>query len=73
MPSDGNASRISAAARKRTQRVVLVQHRNAEHGHHRVADEFLHRSAVAFDNCLHPFEVACEDAAQRFGVDRFTE
>ena len=46
----------------RAQRVVLVQHRNAEHGHHRVADELLHRSAVALDDRPHPLEVAREHA-----------
>jgi hypothetical protein len=55
------------------QRVVLVQQWNAEHRHHRVADEFLDGPAMAFDDCLHSFEVACEKAAQRLGVDGLAE
>ena len=40
------------------QRIVLVHRRHAEHGHDRVADELLHRSAVRLDDRLHPLEVA---------------
>ena len=43
---------------QRTERVVLVHHRHAENGHHRVADELLHAAAVALGNPLHPLEVA---------------
>ena len=32
------------------QRIVLVRRRNAEHRHHRVPDELLHRAAVALDD-----------------------
>ena len=55
------------------QRVILVEHRNPEHGHHRVADELLHRPAVPLDDRLDPLEVAVEDRAERLGVDRFPE
>jgi hypothetical protein len=41
-------------------RIVLVDGRNAEDGHHRVADEFLDAAAVALDDRLHPPEVADE-------------
>ena len=34
----------------RAQGIVLVEDRNAEDRHHRVADEFLHASAVALDH-----------------------
>ena len=44
----------------RTERVVLVQHRHAEHGHDRVPDELLDRAAVRLDDPLHPLEVAGE-------------
>ena len=37
------------------QRVVLVHHRDAEDGHHRVADELLDRAAV-------PLDIACADS-----------
>ena len=40
------------------QRVVLVHLRHAENGHHRVADELLHRAPVRLDDRLHPLEVA---------------
>ena len=55
------------------QRVVLVHDRHAEHGHHRVADELLHRAAVPLDDRLHPLEVAREQRAQRLGVEPLAE
>ena len=58
---------------QRAQRVVLVQHRHAEDGHHRVADELLDRAAVALDDRLHPVEVAREQRAQRLGIRRLAE
>ena len=57
----------------RAQRVVLVQHRHAEHGHHGVADELLHGAAVPLDDRLHPLEVAREQRAQPFGIERLAE
>ena len=57
----------------RTQRVVLVQHRHAEDRHHGVADEFLDRAAVPFDDRLHPLEVAGEQRAEPFGIERLAE
>ena len=49
------------------QRVVLVQPRHAEDGHHRVADELLHRAAVRLDDRLHPLEVAGEQRLSASG------
>jgi len=46
------------------QGVVFVQDRDAEHGHHRVADELLHRPAVRFERRLHLLEVARHDPAE---------
>ena len=44
--------RVSHLARgpHRSKRIVLVQHRHAEHRHHGVADELLHRAAMALDD-----------------------
>ena len=52
----------------RSQRVVLVRRRHAEHRHHRVADELLDRAAVPLDDRLHPLEVAREQSAKRLGI-----
>ena len=46
----------------RPEGVVLVCGRHAEDRHHGVADELLDGAAVAFDDQLHPFEVAGEHA-----------
>ena len=53
-PSSGK--RIAHLRRRphRPQRVVLVQHRHAEHGHHGIADELLDAAAVPLDDRLHP-------------------
>jgi hypothetical protein len=50
-----------------------VDDRNAEDGHHRVADELLHDALVAFDDGLHLVEVAPHHAAERFGVEPLPE
>ena len=55
------------------QRVVLVQRRHAEDGHHGIADELLDRAAVALDDLPHRFEVAGEQRAQPLGIDRLPE
>jgi hypothetical protein len=57
----------------RAQRVVLMQHRHAEHGHHGVADELLNGAAVTFDDRLHQFEVVREQRSQPFGIERLAE
>ena len=49
----------------RPQRVVLVRDRHAEHGHHGVSDELLHRAAVRLDNSLHPLEVPRQQRPQQ--------
>ena len=43
--------------------------RDAEHGHHRVADELLDRAAVALDHGLHLLEVAGHHAPEALGVE----
>ncbi len=53
----------------RTERVVLVQRREAEHGHDRVADELLDDAAVALELVAHGVEVARHHLAQRLGVE----
>ena len=57
----------------RAQRVILVQHRHAEHGHHGVADELLHTAAVPLDDRLHPLEVARQQRTQPLGIERLAE
>ena len=52
-----------------THRVVLVQRRDAEHRHHRVPDELLHRSTVALDRGGHLLEVPAHDAAEGLRVE----
>ena len=58
---------------QRAQRVVLVQHRDAEDGHDCVADELLDRAAVALDDRLHALEVAREQRPQCLRVERLAE
>ena len=55
------------------ERVVLVRHRHAEHRHHRVADELLHRAAVRLDDPPHPLEVTRQERLQRLRIDRLAE
>ena len=52
------------------QGVVLAHLGNAEHGHHRVADELLDRPAVQLDDALHPLEVAGKQGTQGLGIRR---
>jgi hypothetical protein len=56
-----------------TQSVVLVRLRHAEDGHDRVADKLLDAAAVPLDDRLHLIEIAAEQGAQGFGIDRFAE
>ncbi len=53
--------------------VVLVEHRETEHGHDRVADVLLHGPAVALEHGAHPVEVLAQDLAERLGVQRLAE
>ncbi len=55
------------------QRIVLVQHRHAEHGHDGVADELLHAAPVPLDDRLHRLEVAGEQRTQPLGIERLAE
>src|SRR5262249_7808293 len=55
------------------ERVVLVRLRHTEHGHDRVADELLHRSAVRLDDPLHPLEVPGQQRPQRLRIGRLAE
>ena len=57
----------------RAQRVVLVDLRDAEHRHHRVADELLDAAAVALDRHAHRLEVPGHDLQQRLGVQAVPE
>ena len=57
----------------RPERVVLVQLRQAEDGHDRVADVLLDRPAVEVEDRLHRVEVAGHDLAERFGIERLAE
>ena len=58
---------------QRAERVVLVHDRNAEHGHHCVADELLHAAAVPLGDPLHPLEVAREQCSQPFRIEPLAE
>jgi hypothetical protein len=58
---------------QRSQRIVLMRYRYAEHRHHSVADELLHCAAVPLDNRAHPLEIAGEETAQRLRVDGLTK
>ena len=57
----------------RAQRVVLVQRRESEHRHDRVADELLHGPAVVFDRRLHRVEVAGHHAPDRLRIEPVAE
>ncbi len=58
----------------RAERVVLVDDRNPEDGHHRVADELLDDvPSWPLDDRLHLVEVAAHDAPQRFRVELLAE
>jgi hypothetical protein len=57
----------------RSERVVLVRLRDAEHGHHRVADELLHRPTMRLDDPLHPLEIPGQQSPQCFWIRRLAE
>ena len=56
-----------------SQRVVLVDAREPEDGHHGVADELLDRAAVPRDRRAHRVEVAGHRLPQRLGVELLAE
>jgi hypothetical protein len=53
--------------------VVLRRDGRTPHGHHRVADELLHRSAVAADQRARQLEVAGEEIARLLGIPALGE
>ena len=53
-----------------TRRVVLVRHRNAEDGHHGVADELLDGAATRLDLLSREGEVGAHELADDLGVKR---
>jgi hypothetical protein len=55
------------------QGIVLVQLRDAEHGHDRVSDELLHRAAVLLERASGFVEVAPHHAADCFRIKRLAE
>ena len=57
----------------RTKRVVLVDDRDAEDGHDRVANELLHRPTVRLDDPPHPLEVARQQGTQRLRIGRLAK
>ena len=57
----------------RSQSVVLVGKRHAEHGDDRVSDEFLHAAAVALGGRAHLGEVALQDRAKQFWIVALSE
>ncbi len=50
-----------------------MRHRDAEHGHDRVADELLHRTSVRFEDRLHALEIAGKQGAHGLGVCRLPQ
>ena len=57
----------------RAVRVVAVRGRQAEHSHHRVADELLHRAAVLLDALAGDAVVAGQDPPHLFRVELLAE
>ena len=57
----------------RPQRVVLAHDRDAEDGHHRIADELLERPAVPLDRHPRHVEVARHHRPQRLRVEPLPE
>ena len=55
------------------QRIVLVENGDAEHRHHGIADELLHRPPVTFDDQSRCVEVARHHAPQRLGIESLAE
>ena len=47
--------------------------RDPEHGHHGVADEFLHRAPVPLEDFARKREVALHHPAQRLGIELLPE
>ncbi len=71
VPGEGAADLGGGA--KGPERVVLVQLRDPEDGHHGVAGELLDRAAVALENRPPLLEQPPDPGTQCFGVDRLAE
>ena len=71
--SSRSASWISAAARTARSGSSSRTAGHAEHGHDRVADELLHRAAVALERGLDGLEVPPHDVAEELRVEAFAE
>ena len=56
-----------------SQGVVFVRRRNSEDRHHCVSDELLYRGPVALEDLLHPLEIAREERADGFRVERLAQ
>jgi hypothetical protein len=56
-----------------SKRVVLVQRREPEDGHDRIADELLHRAAVPLEHAPQRVEVAALDAAPGLEIEALGE
>ena len=55
------------------QRVVFVQLRDPEDGHHRITDELLEGAAVALEDRSHRIEVPRHDLSERLGIESLAE
>ena len=71
--SAASRSRISAARTYGAQRVVLVDPRDTEDGHHGIADELLDRPAVALQHIPHRVEVPAHEAADGLGIETLAD
>jgi len=56
----------------RAEGVILVERRDTENGHHRVADELLDGAAVPLNDLADLAEVASQEAARRLGIRPLT-
>src|SRR6266487_3552621 len=63
-PSDTSASPVFTAIR-----ILPVCHRRAEHRHHRIANELLHRAAERLELRTDPGKVRGQDRADVLGID----
>ena len=57
----------------RPQRIVLMQHRDTENGHHRVSDELLHRAAMMFDNAAGSIEIPPHDLPEALRIQQLPQ
>ena len=70
LPVEVGELRVRADGRPdRAQRVVLVQHRDPEHCEGGVAEELLHRAAVALQHPAQRLQVPADDVVERLRVE----